>query len=426
MTMGPLARLCGGSVAGTPPARPRLGGKHPREINVKTSYRWLLGRVIRAAVALMAPVLVSHADTVTYTYDPAGRLQQVSQTDGTVINYTLDAAGNRKSVVTTVDSTAPTVPLNVTGSVSSLPFQVNLTWSASSDTGSGVAGYRIYRGGTQIGTSTSAAYTDTTMACNAAYAYTVAAYGNATPPNVSGQSTPAWSTTTPFAPPTTPTGLTRVSATSTQVALSWTASSDQCGASITGYKVYRGGSQMGTSATASYTDATTSGTTTYSYTVAAYDSLNLNSAQSTALSVTTPDTLAPTTPTGLTATDVNAVQINLSWSASTDTGGSGLAGYKIYRAGTQIGTSTTTTYSDTTLSANTTYSYTVKAYDGAGNLSAASNTASATTNGVPSTPPAQPSRHGIVAASPWTESWLASAGPVHQSVLTPIIGDHVH
>jgi len=141
--------------------------------------------------------------------------------------------------------------------------------------------------------------------------------------------------------------------------------------------------------------------------------------------VTTPDTLAPTTPTGLTATDVNAVQINLSWSASTDTGGSGLAGYKIYRAGTQIATSTTTSYSDTTLSANTTYSYTVKAYDGAGNLSAASNTASATTNGVPSTPPGQPSPRGMVTASPWTESWLASAGPVHHYVLKTINDNNV-
>ena len=158
---------------------------------MKLSYRWPLERLILFCAAQISFVAVSSAGTATYSYDAAGRLQQVSRTDGTVITYTLDAAGNRKTVVTAVDATAPTVPLNFAGSVSSLPFKVNLSWSASSDTGSGVAGYRIYRGGTQLGTATSAAYTDTTMACNTAYSYTAAAYDNATPPNVSAAASSA-------------------------------------------------------------------------------------------------------------------------------------------------------------------------------------------------------------------------------------------
>src|SRR5688572_2504428 len=43
--------------------------------------------------------------------------------------------------------------------------------------------------------------------------------------------------------------------------------------------------------------------------------------------------IPPSVPSGLSATAVSGTQINLSWSASTDTGGSGLAGYSIYRAG---------------------------------------------------------------------------------------------
>src|SRR5262245_23256170 len=50
------------------------------------------------------------------------------------------------------------------------------------------------------------------------------------------------------------------------------------------------------------------------------------------------DTTAPSIPTGLTATVASCSQINLSWTASTDTGGSGLAGYKVYRNGVQIAT----------------------------------------------------------------------------------------
>jgi YD repeat-containing protein len=94
------------------------------------------------------------------------------------------------------------------------------------------------------------------------------------------------------------------------------------------------------------------------------------------------DVTAPTTPTGLTATAASASQINLNWNASTDSGGSGLKGYKITRNGSALVTTTTTatTYSDTGLTASTTYTYTVAGYDNAGNTSAASTGASATTS----------------------------------------------
>src|SRR5207249_1688855 len=80
-----------------------------------------------------------------------------------------------------------------------------------------------------------------------------------------------------------------------------------------------------------------------------------------------PDTQAPTVPTGLTATAVSTSQINLSWTASTDN--VGVTGYKIFRNSVQVGTATTTSYSDTGLSASTTYTYTASAYDLAGNNS---------------------------------------------------------
>jgi hypothetical protein len=123
--------------------------------------------------------------------------------------------------------------------------------------------------------------------------------------------------------------------------------------------------------------------TSYCYTVGAYDNAGNNSAQTPQVCRATPtaaDTTAPSVPTGLTATAASSSQINLSWSAAADnTGGSGLAGYKIYRSGVQIGTSTTTSYSSAGLTASTTYSYTVAGYDVAGNTSGQSAQASATT-----------------------------------------------
>lgn len=90
------------------------------------------------------------------------------------------------------------------------------------------------------------------------------------------------------------------------------------------------------------------------------------------------DTKAPTAPVGLTATAVSSNQIDLSWTASTDD--VGVIGYRIIRNGTLIDTlATTTTYSDKGLTADTLYSYQVLAYDAAGNSSNHSTPISATT-----------------------------------------------
>jgi uncharacterized repeat protein (TIGR03803 family) len=81
----------------------------------------------------------------------------------------------------------------------------------------------------------------------------------------------------------------------------------------------------------------------------------------------TADSTPPSVPTGLTGSAISSSQINLSWTASTDA--VGVTGYKIYRGGIQVGTASGTTYSNTGLTASTTYSYTVAAYDAAGNVS---------------------------------------------------------
>jgi parallel beta-helix repeat protein len=90
------------------------------------------------------------------------------------------------------------------------------------------------------------------------------------------------------------------------------------------------------------------------------------------------DTTPPSVPTGLTASAVSPFQINLSWTASSDT--VGVTGYEIYRGGVVLGTvGNVTTYSDTQASPSTTYTYQVRARDAAANWSALSTSASATT-----------------------------------------------
>jgi glucose/arabinose dehydrogenase/chitodextrinase len=107
-----------------------------------------------------------------------------------------------------------------------------------------------------------------------------------------------------------------------------------------------------------------------------------------------PDTEPPTAPTNLVATPISQSEINLSWTASTDS--SGVPLYRVERcqgAGcstfAEIGTTPTNSFNNTGLQPATTYRYRVRAQDGAPtpNLSGYSNIASATTQGAPNTPP---------------------------------------
>jgi hypothetical protein len=82
-------------------------------------------------------------------------------------------------------------------------------------------------------------------------------------------------------------------------------------------------------------------------------------------------------PTGLTATATSSSQINLSWVASANN--TAVAGYRVYRMGVFVATTTNTLYSDNNLAASTLYSYTVVAFDADGNTSPHSSSASAIT-----------------------------------------------
>jgi hypothetical protein len=88
------------------------------------------------------------------------------------------------------------------------------------------------------------------------------------------------------------------------------------------------------------------------------------------------DTQAPSAPSSLTAS-TKKTQISLSWKAATDN--VGVTGYEVWRNGSKVASTAATSYSETLASG--TYTYSVIAYDAAGNRSAASNSVSVTTKG---------------------------------------------
>lgn len=185
-----------------------------------------------------------------------------------------------------------------------------------------------------------------------------------------GNATVVWTVAVDATAPTVPTGLQAATLSSTSHRLTWTPSTDAYG--VTAYEVKRDSTSLGTvsSNTIDVTGLTAS--TTYAMTVRARDGAGNWSAWSSALSVVQGTVNAPAAPGALNYADRTDTSITLLWAASLP-GTFPVVGYKVFRGGTEIATVDDVTFSDTGLPANTSQTYTVKAVDSAGNLSAASS-----------------------------------------------------
>ena len=297
----------------------------------------------------------------------------------------------------------PTAPSNLTATAAS-SAEIDLVWNIATETGGTISQYLIERCANagcsnfvQVGTAITATFSDTVgLVPLTTYNYRIRAIDTA---NTTGPySNTATATTLSLNAPTAPTNLAAAALSSVQVSLTWTASTPTSG-TISNYFIERclgnrctmGYVQVGTSATTAFTDTGLLASTTYTYRVRAIDSSSNYSPYSSFATVTT---TAPTltAPSNLTATAASNTQINLGWTASTETGGT-ISQYLIERCTgatcinfVQVGTSIGTAFSDTGLTASTSYSYRVRATDGT-NFSPYSNTAGATTSSGAPPPP---------------------------------------
>jgi hypothetical protein len=114
------------------------------------------------------------------------------------------------------------------------------------------------------------------------------------------------------------------------------------------------------------------------------------------------DTQAPTAPTNLVASGTTNTTTTLSWAASTDN--VGVVGYDVYQGASNLGTVTGTSANITGLTASTTYSFSVRAKDAAGNVSGSSNTVNVTTTGSSS------GCSGAISSFPYSEGFENTLG----------------
>ena len=312
------------------------------------------------------------------------------------------------------DASPPSTPTVV--SASPTGTSITVSWTASSDD-VGVDGYSVYRNGSLLTTvgGPTLAYVDGSVGSVATYTYTIDAFDAAG--NHSAMSAPATVTTPDWVPPAVPGGVSATAVSQTQVSIGWNASTDNVG--VAGYDVFRDGALLATvgASTSGYSDSTVSASTTHSYTVDAFDLAGNHSVASAPASVTTPappDTTPPASPPGVAATATSPTSVVVSWSASSDD--VGVTGYDLYRDGASVGTvgRSTLQYTDTVASGST-HSYTVDAFDAAGNVSAQSAPpVSVTTPTSDTTPPSVPSGVTASASGPAAVlvTWTASTDNV--------------
>ena len=361
--------------------------------------------------------LTSTPISVRTYIDSSSTLAQGTSTYTVTANDSTGTSAPSASMAVVYDTVAPPVPTGLTA-VTPTNAKPALSWvSGGNDATSGFVGYQVYRGSTLLTTTAATTYTDSALVTSGSQSYTVRAVDAAG--NVSSASAAklvVYDTVIPSAPV-----LTAPAATNTSTTLTWTASTDTGGSTLTGYAVYRNGVLIGapTPATAlTYTDTGAMSPGSYVYTVYAYDGAGNSSLASNARTVVY-DTTAPGAPTGLTGQTPTSAKPILLWTAATDTGGSGLQMYDVYRNGTLAGTTTVTSFTDAATTASGTYTYTVKAVDGAGNVGPASASATVVYDVTAPTTPASLTGTTPTASPPvltWTASTDALSGLDHYDV----------
>lgn len=325
----------------------------------------------------------------------SGTSENITFAPGETVVWTFPPAANAKPTISSFKATPASIPSGsstaLSWSVTGVPTPIlTVTPGPGTVSGSGVS----------VFPTSTATYTLT--ATNSG--------GSATAQTTVTVTSSAPTSTPDTTPPSVPANLSVTGTTTSTVSLSWTASTDNVG--VTGYKIYRGGVVVGTSTITSFTNANLTPSTTYTYTVSAYDAAGNNSTSSASVSATTKfvDTIPPT---AVITSPVN--NASLTGNITVDTTASdnvGVASVSLYIDDVLFATTSTAPYNfpvNTATLTNGTHILETKAYDAAGNLGT-SPLVTVTTSNAAQTLTASLSASHLTGTAPLGVSLTATAG----------------
>ncbi len=282
------------------------------------------------------------------------------------------------------DDEAPSAPSAVNAQTVNAS-SVQVSWTAAADN-VGVTGYEVYRNGNLVGTTAATSYTDTGLAGSTSYSYKVKAYDAAG--NRSEFSDPPAAVTTPAGNNVTiyyKKGFATPHIHYRPVGGAWTTAPGAAipASEVSGYNKITINIGAASQLEAAFNNGSgqwdSNNSQNYLFSVGTWTYTPTGSITAGAPVVVPPDTVAPTVPQSVSAVATSAGAATVTWAASTDN--VAVSGYEIFRNGSLVGTAaaSATSFANTGLAGSTTYSYTVKAVDAAGNRSAESSPASVTT-----------------------------------------------
>jgi chitodextrinase len=288
----------------------------------------------------------------------------------------------------TDDVASPTTPGELEVNAVSAT-RVELVWTRASDD-VGVERYEVLRDGMPFTSGPDRTAADDGLAPAARHCYGVVAVDGAG--NRSAAAGPICVETPDTAPPAAPSGLAASARASTVVALAWDAASDDV--AVRRYVVLRDGTPLATVMEPRHEDRAARPGARLCYEVIALDAAGNRSRAGGPACAETPDRAAPSVPERLAAEPVSDRAVSLTWAASTDD--AGIAGYEVLRDGAVVATTGALTTRLDGLRPALEACWTVRAFDRAGNRSAAGVPACACTPDL--VPPSAPD--DLVAIAP--------------------------
>ncbi|MDD2235536.1 MAG: fibronectin type III domain-containing protein [Desulfitobacteriaceae bacterium] len=165
----------------------------------------------------------------------------------------------------------------------------------------------------------------------------------------------------------------KAQATMTSITLTWDAVSN-----ATGYDVEADGKILDNGAATTFVHSELAMASQHSYCVRAKNDKTVSSWSKVIVKTTIGDIEAPTIPQNLRSTEITSNSVALTWDAASDN--VGVTGYEVYQGAVLLGKTAETNYTATKLQPGVEYSFMVKAFDGAGNVSESSNQLNVTTN----------------------------------------------